>query len=650
MERGMFIVLEGADGSGKTTQFNLLSERLQAVGYDVAVFDFPRYSEPSSHFIQSYLNGGYGPASQVSPYTASLFYALDRYESKAAISEALSAGKIVLSNRFVGSNMAHQGSKFTNVAERRGFFIWEDSLEFELLGIPRPNLNIFLHVPAEISYELVGKKNARSYTDKKHDEHEGDMNHLRQTVETYEQLCKLFPKDFKLVECSENGRILSIPQINNRIWEVVKPVLPKPKNQPQKRLVSLGGVKPEQQTVKNPKISLLPLVNQNELLKINLKTVSLLGARRTLKSLTPNGKMLLPKRMNLQSLYVPTGMSIKLTKRYRQVQEMMVFSYQLIAKSVGHELAQAVIPLSCFVDAHVKGGSAQWLDYYLDLSEYPDNETKNVATPLIKQLSKKWPETFKKLQTPSKVRDMTSSELNDRLVGQSSDLSFVSLVNKTPRNELDILTDAMYVCSDLSRGEISANLDSLSYLQKTEMLTNHLGDSSVERETILRKITYELDLMTSGTELAFLLSLGIFKNIQIQPATPRFGYDVPDKIDESKVGDAYLDCFDASLSLYSELQAAGLQYEAQYAVLLGNRVRWSGVLDARGFIVLKHTADNGTDEHRLMIKSIEDSILEAHPAIGSGILNLSMPKVVSRKKTKQAPKRQRSTKNTKQKS
>ena len=138
MGRGLFIVLEGADGSGKTTQFNLLSERLQAVGYDVAVFDFPRYNEPSSHFIQSYLNGLYGPASKISPYTASLFYALDRFETKSAITRALESGKIVLSNRYVGSNMAHQGSKFTNIAERRGFLSGKIAWNLNCLGYHGP--------------------------------------------------------------------------------------------------------------------------------------------------------------------------------------------------------------------------------------------------------------------------------------------------------------------------------------------------------------------------------------------------------------------------------------------------------------------------------------------------------------------------------
>ena len=109
---GVLIVIEGSDGSGKGTQFNLLNERLKAAGYDVAVFDFPRYENESSYFVRQYLNGNFGPAAEISPFTASLFYALDRYEAAKEIRAELAAGKVVLCNRYVGSNMAHQGAKF----------------------------------------------------------------------------------------------------------------------------------------------------------------------------------------------------------------------------------------------------------------------------------------------------------------------------------------------------------------------------------------------------------------------------------------------------------------------------------------------------------------------------------------------------------
>jgi len=277
---GVFIVLEGADGSGKGTQFRLLAERLKAVGHEVAVFDFPRYDEPSSYFVKRYLNGSYGPAGEVSPYTASIFYALDRYETASQINKALAGGKVLLANRYVGSNMAHQGTKFTSLAEQRGFFMWADSLEYQLLGIPRPSLNLYLKVPPEISYELISQKAGRSYTAKKRDEHEADIEHIKKAGAAYELLCKLFPKDFKEIICTKNGQILSIIEINDLIWGTIKPLLPAPKRPGKGAILNLDGVlnqkpktkknRPEKTTdkpskaVKVPKQSETALANEHK--------------------------------------------------------------------------------------------------------------------------------------------------------------------------------------------------------------------------------------------------------------------------------------------------------------------------------------------------------------------------------------------------
>jgi len=228
MRRGTFIVIEGTDGSGKGTQFKLLRERLQAAGYDVETFDFPQYDEPSSYFVRQYLNGKYGNSQEIGPYTASLFYALDRYEASSKIREALDKGKIVLSNRFTGSSMGHQGAKFRNAEERRGYFIWLDHLEFEMLRIPRPDANFVLRVPADIADELIDKKEQRAYTTKKRDIHESDLKHLEQSVAVYDDMCQLFPKDFQRIDCVRNDKLLDVETVQHLLWEKVSPLLPQP--------------------------------------------------------------------------------------------------------------------------------------------------------------------------------------------------------------------------------------------------------------------------------------------------------------------------------------------------------------------------------------------------------------------------------------
>lgn len=224
---GLFLVIEGSDGSGKGTQFKLLVERLKADGYDVSTYDFPQYEKESSYFVREYLNGNYGTAENLGPYTPSLFYALDRFSVSQQISDDLKAGKVVIANRFSGSNMAHQGTKFNTLEERKAFFTWLDQLEFGMLGIPKPDFNVVLLVPAETAQALVDQKEKRSYTDKKRDIHEADLSHLQRAVEVYQQLCATFPENFSAIDCTENGELMTIPAINNYIWERIGPMLGK---------------------------------------------------------------------------------------------------------------------------------------------------------------------------------------------------------------------------------------------------------------------------------------------------------------------------------------------------------------------------------------------------------------------------------------
>ena len=224
---GLFLVIEGSDGSGKGTQFKLLAERLKAEGYDVSTYDFPQYDKESSFHVREYLNGNYGTAESLGPYTPSLFYALDRYSASKQIAEDLRNGKVVLSNRYVGSNMAHQGTKFHTNEDRRAFFQWLDQLEFGMLGIPRPDLNVVLLVPAQIAQQLVDQKEARSYTTKKRDIHEADIQHLEKAVRVYQELCATFQNNFTAIDCTQDNKMISIPHINNLIWDKVEPMLKK---------------------------------------------------------------------------------------------------------------------------------------------------------------------------------------------------------------------------------------------------------------------------------------------------------------------------------------------------------------------------------------------------------------------------------------
>lgn len=226
MKKGKFIVIDGTDGSGKATQLKELVRRLKKNGYSVKTFDFPQYDKESSYFVRQYLNGKYGLAHEVGPYRASVFYAMDRFDVGEQIKHWIKDGYAVVSNRYVSANMGHQGSKIPKASEQKKYFRWLDNLEYGLLEIPRPDLTVVLHVTPEISQELVDKKGNRAYVGgTKRDIHEADREHLRRAEQTYLRMVETFPGDFRLVECVREGRIMPVPEIAEKVWQTVKPVL-----------------------------------------------------------------------------------------------------------------------------------------------------------------------------------------------------------------------------------------------------------------------------------------------------------------------------------------------------------------------------------------------------------------------------------------
>lgn len=225
MAKGKFIVIEGTDGSGKATQTKMLADRLTSEGYPVEIFDFPQYFKSSSDFVKAYLQGRYGSIKEVSPQKASLLYALDRFEAAPEIRAALAAGKIVLANRYVASNLGHQGAKIKSAEDRMRFFLWVQDLEFKILEIPKPDLNIVLHVPAKTAQQLVDLKTGseRAYTKgKSRDLHESNLAHLKKAEQVYLELARLFPKQFTLLECASGKSLLPIEQVGESIWLLTK--------------------------------------------------------------------------------------------------------------------------------------------------------------------------------------------------------------------------------------------------------------------------------------------------------------------------------------------------------------------------------------------------------------------------------------------
>lgn len=222
---GLFIMIEGTDGSGKGTQTDLLVERLKAEGYPVQSVSFPRYGERSAAMVEDYLHGTFGTAAEVGPYRGSIFYAVDRYAASMEIRQWLNEGKVVIANRYVGSNMGHQGGKISDPEERGKYFAWVRDLEYTIFGIPKPDVNLILHVPAEVASALVDQKGDRAYLHgKKRDIHEADIAHLKAAEVSYLDMAARFP-EFTLLECAPGGDLLSKDVIHDLIWRQIAPRL-----------------------------------------------------------------------------------------------------------------------------------------------------------------------------------------------------------------------------------------------------------------------------------------------------------------------------------------------------------------------------------------------------------------------------------------
>ncbi len=216
----MLIAIEGIDGSGKGTQAAGLRDRLRAEGVTVDLLSFPRYDATRfGKAIGDFLNGRFGSLDAVHPLLASLLYAGDRFESRDVLRAALESNDAVVLDRYVASNIAHQGAKLQG-GERAELMDWIETVEFEIFRLPRPDLVILLDLPAAKAQELIAKKSARSYTDKAADLHEADGGYLAAVREVYRELAGRQP-GWRIVSCLRDDVLKSIENIGAEISEIV---------------------------------------------------------------------------------------------------------------------------------------------------------------------------------------------------------------------------------------------------------------------------------------------------------------------------------------------------------------------------------------------------------------------------------------------
>lgn len=741
MNQGRFFVIEGTDASGKTTQFNLLADRLVGEGYDVVTFDFPQYEQGSSYFVREYLAGRYGKADQVGPYTASVFYALDRFAAKDAIRRALDQGKIVLANRFTGSNMAHQGTKFASPEERRGFFIWNDNLEFQMLGLPRPDVSLVLRVDAGTSMQLIQLRAEKDGRTK--DVHEADASHLERSVEVYDDLCTLFPKDFIRVDCVRSRKLMTRHQIHDIIWSNLQHLLP-PAQKKTGSLISSAAEPPEA----------LVEINQNGVMVMTdagrkflekavttttgnvyafndqMSPVTIAAAMARLSrrgddmritildefaSATGKKDEKLLQRVitaygddSVQQLVgqhvVVEGASNLLTKKlewgrlaayleqstryifFDQRDEQGRYKYVVPGNLKGRALTSYVEIMDEIFDSY-SAMVRQLTEYVRNTSKTPEAErdvawkgaTKAQACDAVRPVlpvatkstvgifasgqaleslimhllsdellesretgqkmldeSRKVLNTFlERADKPERGGAMIAYRANTRaatkrladtnLPSRHADQpKAVDLVNYWPANELDLVADMLYEHSDLPLREIQGEVDRWDYDKKKAVFDAYFGERLNRRHKpgrALEKAHYNWDLVCDYGIFRDLQRHRMVDDLEWQRLTPRYGYDVPKLVEDAGLVEQFEHCFDKSLELHSILVAAGYDLEAQYATLLGHKMRWKITYNARQafhFHELR-TTPHGHPGYRKLVREMHEELSRVHPLIGSAM-------------------------------
>jgi dTMP kinase len=217
----MLIDIEGIDGSGKGTQARLLCDHLLASGVSSTLISFPRYEATLfGRAVGEYLNGKFGSLAEVHPFLVSLLFAGDRFESKSYLLEALRTSDVVVLDRYVASNVAHQASKLDGAA-RADLTEKILEIEFTIFGLPRPDLVLLLDLPIWEAQDLIARKAARNYTSRKADIQEADAGYLARVREVYHELARSEP-GWKTVACCDGQRLKTIEEIASAIWQIVE--------------------------------------------------------------------------------------------------------------------------------------------------------------------------------------------------------------------------------------------------------------------------------------------------------------------------------------------------------------------------------------------------------------------------------------------
>lgn len=223
MSTGKLIIFDGGDGAGKHTQSDMLVRRLIQEGYQAGTLDFPRYeANVFGKLLRECLDGKRGDFLHLDPRIASTLYAADRFETKEQITQWLEEGRIVVIDRYVSSNMLHQGAKIKDEKELKEFIDWLEKVEFEIFGMPRPDLSIYFEVDPEERVKML--QHAADKRENVMDLAETNLQHQKETDETARKIIAM-TSGWVTIECMKDKEVRSRQDIHDEVYDIVKKYL-----------------------------------------------------------------------------------------------------------------------------------------------------------------------------------------------------------------------------------------------------------------------------------------------------------------------------------------------------------------------------------------------------------------------------------------
>lgn len=554
--RGTYIVIEGAEGVGKTTQVKMLADALTALDIPVKVFREPDgESDRTTQVIRQITQD---PSYPMNSRTEVLLYNAARSQSLEKISAAREAGFVCLVDRSYLTTLAVQYYGRGDITDYERL---NQIIEFAV-GNVKPDLTVVLDAPVDV---LMTRKATTRETERFD---QLDAPFLERIRSGY--LWEARQRDLPIVYA-----LGTADEVFDDIWRILTPIL---------------AIEATQQMASEP-TSVAEIIESIQKTPINLTNPH--------KDPTAVDELLSKQNdANIDTLheppfYVPPELAHDERVQYTNVLSQIVTTHETLVRGLTQYLLdQAIASKPSIATAR----AAQVLRPLLPLAMLGEHHARPNIDKTIRSLA-------------AKLLPINWASTNEP----------IQLIQSSPRNELDCVNDALFEYSELPMSDIAAMLRKVPYETKTQLFINLL--ESPQAEQILKRATYQWDLVTDYVTYEDFTKLVSASKAVLQCASPRLGFETPEIIEQAGLDDAYADCFDKSLALYSTLQAAGQEHAMQYTILLGHRFRWKITTTAQELSALNHIPDDAPVDTgcRTVIAAMLEKVAEAHPLISEAL-------------------------------